>query len=298
MSITRRSHYIPQFYFNNFTINNLLYEYSKSSKAIEQKSPRGIGWKPYFNIFIDYLLKKNEGLEKFLNFCEDKAARSVQKIISNDDLSEPEMVDFMTFMSMIKFRVPKFKKYVKENFVEKEREDFFNEYGDVKKREELIQDFNNKAGKDTGITVDNFFEKVFVNDEAFEDGVYFSHMLKSGLGNVKEFIGKDWYFIETCEDNYFITSDDPLVTLQAKTYSLKVLSIIEVESTKDLFIFPISKNLILLLLTNNLNKEPVIKGRFKLDKADYAIEINKIIFQESYNFIYSPIPKIIKELLE
>ncbi|GAH15646.1 unnamed protein product, partial [marine sediment metagenome] len=82
------------------------------------------------------------------------------------------------------------------------------------------------------------------------------------------------------------------------TYSLKVLSIIEVENTKDLFIFPISKNLILLLLTNNLNKEPVIKGRYKLDKADYAIEINKIIFQESYNFIYSPIPKIIKELLE
>ena len=60
MSVTRRSHYIPQFYFDNFTIGNLLYEYEKSSKVIEQKSPYGIGWKPYFNIFIDYFLKKNE----------------------------------------------------------------------------------------------------------------------------------------------------------------------------------------------------------------------------------------------
>ncbi len=85
-------------------------------------------------------------------------------------------------------------------------------------------------------------------------------------------------------------------SLQAKTYRLKVLSIIEVENTEDLFIFPISKNLILFLFTNNLNKEPVIKGRFKLDRTDYVIEINKIISQESYNFIYSPTSEIIEEL--
>ena len=94
----------------------------------------------------------------------------------------------------------------------------------------------------------NFFEKIYVSDEAFEDSIYFYHMLKSGFGNVKEFIKKDWFFIETDDDNYFITSDDPLVTLPAKTYELKVLSIIGVKNTEDLFIFPISKNLILFFI--------------------------------------------------
>ena len=89
---------------------------------------------------------------------------------------------------------------------------------------------------------------------------------------------------------------NPLVTLPAKTYEFKVLSIIGVENTEDLFIFPISKNLILFLFASNSNKEQDIKERFKLDEADYVLEINNIIFQECYNFFYSPTSRMIEEL--
>lgn len=298
MSITRRSHYIPQFYFDNFTIGNLLYEYNKSSKVIEQKSPKGVGWEPYYNIFVDYHLKKNKGLEKFLNFCENRAVRSIQRIIDNDKLSEPDFADFMIFMSMMKFRVPKFKEYVKKKFVEKERKDFFKEYKSIKAREQFIKYYNKKTRKETSLTKENFFKKVYVSDEAFEDSVYFYHMLKSGFGNAKEFIKKDYFFIEIYNDSYyFITSDDPLITLQAKTYDLKVLGIINFKNTEDLFIFPLSKNIILLLFGNDSNEEPAIKGRIKLDKIDYAMEINEIIFKESYNFIYSPTQEMIKNFI-
>lgn len=294
MSITRRSHYIPKFYLKNFTVNNLLYEYNKTNNHIECKSPRGVGWHTYFNIFIDYHLRKNEGLENFLNFSEDKAAIAIKKIIDKDNLSDPEMVSFMVCMSMIKFRVPKFKKYVKENFVEKEKIDFFLEYNNIKKRKEFIKDFNKNTGINTDLTADNFIEKVYVSDEAFKDTIFFWHMVNSGLNNTKEFIKKDWYFIETHEDKFFITSDDPLITLKANTYRLTALKIIDTDNAADLFIFPISKNLILFLFRNDLNSEPVIKGRFILDKIDQVKEINKIIFQESYNFVYSPNLEIIK----
>ncbi len=297
MSITRRSHYIPKFYLKNFTINNLLYEYDKTNNKIECKSPRGVGWHPNFNIFIDYHLRKNAGLENFLNFAEDRAAVAIQKIIKNDTLSDPEMVDFMVFMSMIKFRVPKFKKYIRENFLEKEKNDFFEEFKNFKKRKEFIQDFNNKTKKQTDITTDNFFEKVYVSDKAFEDGVFFSYMLKSAFDNVREFIKKDWYFIETQNDNFFITSDDPLITLKGATYELTVLEIIKSDNTADLYLFPISKNLILFLFKKDLNTELVIKGRFKLNKNKDVKEINKIIFQESYNFIYSPNLETVKNSL-
>ncbi len=294
MNITRRSHYIPKFYLKNFTVNNLLYEYNKINGHIERKSPRGVGWQPNFNIFIDYHLRKNEGLENFLNFNEDKAAVAIQKIIKNEILIDQEMVDFMVFMSMIKFRVPKFRRYVKENFLEKEKNDFFIEYKSIKKRKEFIEDFNKKTGMNTGLTADNFFEKVYVSDKAFEDAVFFSYMINNGLNNTKEFIKKDWYFIETHGDKFFITSDDPLVTLKANTYKLTVLKNINTNNAADLFIFPISRNLILFLFTNDLNSEPVIKGRFRLDKTNKVKEINKIIFQESYNFVYSPNLETIK----
>lgn len=297
MSITRRSHYVPQFYLKNFTIKNLLYECDKINNLIVCKSSRGVCWHPYFNIFIDYHLRKNEGLENFLNFNEGRAAIVIQKIIKNQVLNDHEMVDFMIFMSMIKFRVPKFKKYVKENFLEKEKNDFFEEYNNVKKRKEFIEDFNKKTGINTDLTTDNFFEKVYVSDEAFEGGIFFWHMINSGLNNSKEFIKKDWYFIETHEDNFFITSDDPLITLKGATYKLTVLEIIKSDNTTDLYLFPISKNLILFLFKNDLNSEPVIKGRFKLDKNNYVKEINKIIFHESYNFIYSPNLETVKNSL-
>lgn len=294
MNITRRSHYIPKFYLKNFTVNNLLYEYNKINGNIERKSPRGVGYQPNFNIFIDYHLRKNEGLENFLSFNDDKAAVAIQKIIKNEILINQEMVDFMVFMSMIKFRVPKFKRYVKENFLEKEKNDFFIEYKSIKKRKEFIEDFNKKTGMNTNLTADNFFEKVYVSDKAFEDSVFFSYMINNGLNNAKEFIKKDWYFIETYGDKFFITSDDPLVTLKANTYKLTVLKNINTNNAADLFIFPISKNLILFLFTNDLNSEPVIKGRFRLDKTSKVKEINKIIFQESYNFVYSPNLETIK----
>jgi hypothetical protein len=208
------------------------------------------------------------------------------------------MVDFMVFMSMIKFRVPKFRRYVKENFLEKEKNDFFVEYNSIKKRKEFIEDFNKKTSINTGLTDDNFFEKVYVSDKAFEDAVFFYYMINNGLNNTKEFIKKDWYFFETHGNNFFITSDDPLVTLKANTYKLTVLKIINTSNTKNLFIFPISKNLILFLFTNNLNNEPVIKGRYILDKIDKVKEINKIIFQESYNFVYSPNLEMIKDVFK
>lgn len=288
MSVPRRNHYIPQFYLKNFTINNLLYEYDKANNNTECRSPRGVGWHPSFNIFIDYHLRKNAGLENFLNFAEDRAAVAIQKIIKNDALSDPEMVDFIFFLSMMNFRVPKFKKYVRENFLEKEKNDFFEEFNSIEKRKEFIQDFNNKTKKQTDITADNFFEKVYVSDEAFEDGVFFYYMLKSAFDNVKEFINKDWYFIETKNDNFFITSDDPLATLKEAAYRLKVLEIIKRDNSTNLYIFPISKNLVLFLFKNDLNKEPAIKGRFKLDETEAVIEINRMILQECFNFIYSP----------
>ena len=288
MSITRRSHYIPKFYLKNFTINNLLYEYDKANNNTECRSSRGVGWHPNFNIFIDYHLRKNAGLENFLNFTEDRSAVAVQKIIKDDTLSDPEMVDFMFFLSMMKFRVPKFKKYVRENFLEKEKNDFFEEFKSIEKIKEFIQDFNNKTKKQTDITTDNFFEKVYVSDEAFEDGVFFSYMIKSAFDNTREFIKKDWYFIETQNGNFFITSDDPLATLKGDTYKLKVLEIIKRDNSAGLYIFPISKNLVLILFKNDSNEAPVIKGRFKLDKTNAVIEINRITFQESFNFVYSP----------
>ncbi len=207
MNTTRRSHYIPEFYLKNFTVNNLLYEYNKFNGHIEYKSPKGVGWQPHFNIFIDYHLRKNEGLENFLNFNENRAAVAMQKIIKNETLSDQEMVDFMIFMSMIKFRVPKFKRYIKENFLEKERKDFFVEYKSIKKRKEFIEDFNKKTGVNTDLTVNNFFRKVYVSDKAFKNTVFFSYMINNGLNNTKEFIKKDWYFIETHGNKFFITSD-------------------------------------------------------------------------------------------
>ena len=294
MNVPRRNHYIPQFYLKNFTINNLLYEYDKANNNTECRSPRGVGWHPYFNIFIDYHLRKNAGLEIFLNFTEDRAAVAIQKIIKNDALSDPEMVDFIFFLSMMNFRVPKFKKYVRENFLEKEKNDFFEEFKSIEKRKEFIQDFNNKTKKQTGITTDNFFEKVYVSDEAFEDGVFFSYMIKSAFDNVKEFIKKDWYFIKTQNDNFFITSDDPLATLKAATYKLKALEAIKRDNSTDLYIVPISKNLVLFLFKNDSNEELSIKGRFELNKTDAVIEIDRMILQESFNFIYSPNLKTVK----
>ena len=178
--------------------------------------------------------------------------------------------------------------------MEKEKNDFFEEFKSIEKRKELIQNFNNIAKNQTDITPDNFFEKVYVSDEAFENGVFFSYMLESAIGNVKEFVKKDWYFIETQNDIFFITSDDPLATLKAATYKLKALEAIKRDNSADLYIFPISKNLVLFLFKNDSNEEPAIKGRFKLDKTDAVIEINRIIFQESFNFIYSPNLKTVK----
>ncbi len=86
----------------------------------------------------------------------------------------------------------------------------------------------------------------------------------------------------------WVHSNDPLITLKAYTYKLTVLKNINTSNAADLFIFPISKNLILFLFTNDLNNEPAIKGRFGLDEINKVKEINEIIFQESYNFVYSP----------
>jgi len=298
MSITRRSHYLPQFYLRYFTENNSFFEYDIKNGKITKKSPYGSAWEPFYYAFRDIHGMKNISIEdKILSLNENKASGAINKIVDGIPLSDQDLVEFMIFMSILKFRVPKFREYIIKKKLEEYKKDFFKEFQNEGNKEKFIKKFNKSRGHDSGITVNNFMEKVYISDEEFEKNLFYYALIINGFNHIKDFIKMDWYFIKIETDTYFITSDDPIVGAEANKYNLLILKVFGIDNTKDLIIFSITKEICLILNKNNNNKTPNIKGYYKINGKRIILEINNLIFKNCYRLIFGNSEKIINEVI-
>lgn len=298
MSITRRSHYLPQFYLRYFTENNSFFEYDIKDGKITKKSPYGSAWEPFYYAFRDIHGMKNISIEnKILSLNEYKASVAIDKIVNGILLSDQDLVEFMIFMSLLKFRVPKFREYIIKKKLEEYKKDFFKEFQNEENKEKFIKKFNKSRGQDSDITVNNFMEKVYISDEEFEKNLFYYALIINGFNHTKDFIKMDWYFIKNETETYFITSDDPIVGAEANKYDLSILKVLGIDNTKDLIIFLITKEICLILNTNNDNKTPNIKGYYKIDDKRIVLEINNLIFKNCYRLIFGNSEEIINEVI-
>jgi hypothetical protein len=277
----KKQHYVPRFYLKGFTQNNSeqLFIYNKDNNKIYQKNIVEVCEQNYY-----YSYKENENeykeynymVENYLSKKETEFGIVFDKIISSiegcyyhsntiDKLTHKDKVILFEFIYYQILRVPK---YIDKLII---------------KGIAFIKELNKKYNhKETEKEMVNYLKKTLF-PKLFE--------------NVQEFIGimnkrnLAFYIIDKNIDEYFISSDNPVIISNSE---VNVNSVGIIDPMTEITI-PISKNIILII------HEKLIEYKLEynlLNSIETIKNLNTLIKNNSMKFIYSSVERILLENIE
>jgi len=289
MSTSKRNHFISQFYLKNFTDNNnKFYQYNKINKVFDPDAaitPNGVCWKKNFYIFIDKDDKKNDAIETILQKNEDKARNIIEKIKQLEEIIDKDLPELLIFMCLLKYRIPRFKDY----FDKSKTPGLLQEFYETTKTDKEKIDFVSTFAKDRkDINKDNFYEKILNNESETYKKLFQGAMLINGLHekNLKVFFEKNWYILSIKSEKSFITSDDPVTIIHSKELSGSFNNWVNNYEDNHTMLFPLSNKLCLLLIEEQKDQGLIFKGYNDIDD-NQILEINRLLFKNSYTYVYS-----------
>lgn len=221
MGRKKRHHYIPKFYLEGFVDPNnkpYIWVYEKGNTNVRKDKAKNIAFqKHYYSFTTKEGNKDSESLENALAKTEGQVAPILQKIRRHKNLDSEGRDIFATFLALMMFRVPNFKRWLEDNRIEIVRQicelSSPNAWESMKPCVECSK-------KDTGEKIDisnmsmEELRKLFSDDRydikihpelylGMLHPVYVEHFAKI-------FYDLRWVFYTATDDYKFVTSDNPL----------------------------------------------------------------------------------------
>ena len=249
MPNSRRHHFLPQFYLRGFCRNNNFWIFDRHKSEYRMQSP--------INTAIEtdyYSFRNNDGsldpsLESFLSKIEGSASPIIKKIERQEILNDNDKEKLATFIGILMFRIPEYKKRQKEirqgiinaigdDVIPVTEEDLINAKNLIPIQEghprisafDLIQELQ-KLESNPDLAHNDYIKTIIPNSEMISN--VFSHM--------------NWTIILTPSNSGFITTDSPIQTIPPANYGSNKLKGYGIATEGATNIFPLSRNACLAL---------------------------------------------------
>lgn len=259
-----RNHYIPKFYLLGFTeqsVSEMMYVYEKGKKE------------PF------YTHVKNIGVEKGLytddlettlaNDIESSANPILVKLRNFEQITDSEKLEFSRYMFSMWLRVPNHLNWTMERSPEIIEKVFSNVERQFR---ELSETHPDKADLITQKLVELYSLRESKSDEYIK-GAWLQN-IPVGIDRppVQAMANMEWRFLESNDDQLFVTSDNPLFYFES----------IGIGNEDSEVTFPISKNLVLWAKWK-MNIPP----GFHKARTQFIKEVNRRTASNALKYIYS-----------
>ena len=308
--ISKKHHYLPQFYVEGFTnsegkvfvldhkkdtvneqgkngtfhkykfYNVDFSKYSKRDPESTQKIKESLG---IANVDTSHVKEYPDMIEDLLGDAETVSAPILKKLISGQKITNAERIEFSTFLSFMYTRNPKFHQFVTEfekKMTEKEMEHIFSS---EEKISELYKKMQEEDGYEKEIDTTELFK--FVQEKRYkvsipkESNIEVMLMMTTFIDQI--LYHKTWFIVEAPKETSFISNDNPLFLDHPLLYSESAYGV-GFQTPDVKVIFPLSKERLLIMRDTDHGAITIS------DRVDRKMvrELNKIIFLRSGNHVF------------
>ena len=249
MSTPKRHHYLPIFYLEKFSKNNILSVFDRELNAYRERPPISTAVKKHYYTIKDDEGNKNVEIEKFLSQIEGDAKPIIAKLEKNENISEEDKERLSVFISFLINRVPDFEKSTNK-FVEKIVEMTGNMmFCDEKRTKSVIDQYEQETGKKMDISPEELFE--FHKDGDFKYIIHRNFSLEmmrnTSLEIAHYFKQMNWILFHAPHITSFITTDNPFALIPPDNHKNSIYGTgIATPGAKK--IVPLTQSLCLMML--------------------------------------------------
>lgn len=279
-----KHHYVPQFYIKLFKIPEtqagvFMYERHKEPT---QRNTANIAFQKGFYSYIEKSTgKETEALEKTFSEIEDKAKPIIDSLIIDQSrqLIEKEKANLIYYVAHQKTRNKAYRESVKTNYTAALQSMLAVEVGSIKKFREAIRTITDGKASDKDV---ERYRRIILEKKLelkLENEVALLHQaLQSAQNAYFVLMKKNMYFLKATNDDYFITSDNPVNVHFDSPFE-------EIYGNGSLMhsvvTLPISPNLT-LVLTNDEKEQGVLEIESDLVKG-----LNEMQCHSSLDYLFS-----------
>ncbi|MHC4158140.1 MAG: DUF4238 domain-containing protein [Planctomycetota bacterium] len=222
MSDPKKHHFLPQFYLNGFRITPQTSKYAQIQITPKTPTPepflsaiKDTGCEfNYHTVAPDPAFKDRKSLETSFAEIEGRQAEVIKSVLSNRKISFEEKQVLAFFVSIMRVRVPSYKRYI-EQFLQENVQSMTQmelRKGRLPKPPKVIEDLIKEQGGD-------IFKVLEVK---ISNWMILYQMFNTVVGsNISSIIEKmNFSLVEAPNDNQFITCDSP-VTLYVPDYQVR-----------------------------------------------------------------------------
>lgn len=249
MNTPKRHHYLPIFYLEKFSKNNILSVFDRELNEYREQSPISTAVKKHYYTIEDNDGNKNVEIEKFLSQIEGDAKPIIAKLEKSEKISEEDKERLSAFISFLMNRVPDFEKSTNKVF-EKLIEMTGNMmFCDEKSTKSVIDQHEQKTGEKKGISPEELFK--FHKEGKYKYVIHrnfsLEMMIKTSIEIAHYFNQMNWLLLHAPHITSFITTDNPFVIIPPENLKTSVYGTgIATPGAKK--IIPLTQSLCLIML--------------------------------------------------
>lgn len=293
-----RHHFVPQFYLQGFVDPEnppFMWVYRKDGDQIIKSSVKDTAvHSHYYSFDTKSGARDSQSIEKFFSELEGNTATVFKKILNKEALNNDERSIFSAFLAFTFTRVPNYR----ENMVNKPTGQLMKKVhimmaSDKDRFEAHIRKFEADTGNKVDMPLEELRQYILKGNydvKVGNPGYSLSFLLRTAEDLIPIFHQMHWAFLETSDDMYFLTSDNPLYYMDSthkpgSFYGVGLLNK-SIEVT-----FPISKNLMFLgtwegsegylpateKIRDILNRRTITSAKDFVFAPENSIELSKLV---------------------
>jgi hypothetical protein len=295
MTVPKRHHYLPQFYLNEFTQNDVLAVYDRKTNEYRNQTPINTAVEKDFYSIIDDAGKKDTSIESMLSEVETNASLVIEKLNNHKDVTFQERIDLSQFIALLIGRTPEFDatfKSLQDNLTRRISKMMFHS---VEQTKDILEKHNSSDTEISEASAKELYD--FVQSDQYD--IEFSRintldvMLHLGESLAKYFCKMNWVVFHTPRDASFITTDSPLVIVPSPNFPERPFYRGVGIATPGAQKF--------ISLTNSCTLVMLDSGKYTLHQVvsrKYVREINLILISRCYRFVIGRDKGLLKYLIE
>jgi len=247
----KRHHFLPEFYLNGFTRNDLLWLYDRERKQYRCQTPHNTAIISHYYAFENENGGKDYSVEKYLSVIEGRAKTTISKLEAHDTITPEERLYLAHFIALMMVRSPKFDREANEIADAAAKHIVKHAIPTVEAAGELLRKYNkeNEEKNEGQITPESLFK--FIQNEKFKIKMsrdfVISAMLEQAEKATFEVAMMDWMVVHADKGSAFITTDEPMGFIVPDHFRQSGEPVLGLASQKITKFVPLSQAVALLI---------------------------------------------------